>query len=82
MKLQHGVGRTSIVCQWLSIRPGISVRPSPRIRCTVIPAGSAMGALEIVLMMLPTTRTLDGPESWPSVVPLKMRTFSKSTPAG
>ena len=71
-----GDALTSVVCQWLSIRPGISVRPSPRIRRTVMPAASAIGALEIVLMTLPATSTLDGPDSSPSV-PSKMRTFSK-----
>ena len=38
-----GVGRTSIVCQCMSISPGISVRPPPSMRCTVIPVGSAIG---------------------------------------
>ena len=60
-----GEGRASIVCQWLSIRPGIRVRPPPRIRCTFMPATSAIGVLEIVLMTLPTTKTFDGAESGP-----------------
>ena len=35
----------------------------------------------MLLMILPTTSTFDGADVWPEV-PLKMRTFSKSTPAG
>ncbi len=65
---------------WASIRPGISVRPPPWIRVTDVAGGSAMGALEIVLITLPTTSTFDGAESRPEV-PSKMRTFSKITPA-
>src|SRR5262245_60187760 len=58
--------------------PGISVRPLPRIRCTGVPAGSAIGVLEIVLMTLPVTNTCEGPNSR-SVLPSKIRTFSNTT---
>jgi hypothetical protein len=68
-------------CVWASIRPGMRVRPPPWIRVTLVPAGAAMGAVEIDRMVLPTTRTLAAGESR-SDVPLKMRTFSNSTPEG
>ena len=54
MSSAAGVGRTSIVCQWLSISPGISVRPPPSI--TVALPGTAM-SLPIFAILLPTTRT-------------------------
>jgi hypothetical protein len=68
-------------CVWASIRPGMRVRPPPWIRVTLVPAGAAMGAVEIDRMVLPTTRTLAAGESR-SDVPLKIRTFSNSTPDG
>jgi hypothetical protein len=64
-----------------SINPGISVRPSPAMRITAISGGAAIGAVEIVLMTLPTTSTFCGAERR-SDAPLKMRTFSNSTAVG
>src|SRR5215831_20893085 len=58
--------------------PGIRVRPLPRIRCTVVPAGSAIGVLEIALITLPVTSTCEGPDSR-FVLPSKIRTFSNTT---
>jgi hypothetical protein len=64
-----------------SISPGMSVRPPPAMRVTDVCCGAAMGAVEIDLMMLPTTSTFDAGESRLDV-PSKMRTFSKMTPEG
>src|SRR5262245_63530941 len=58
--------------------PGISVRPLPWIRCTVVPGGSAIGALEILLITLPITSTFEAPDSR-SDLPSKIRTFSNTT---
>ena len=69
----------SMRCVWASIRPGISVRPSPLIRVTSIPAGEAMGPVEIARMVLPATNTLLGSDSLLEV-PLKTFTFSNTTP--
>ena len=44
-----------------------------------MPAASAIGVVEIVLMTLPTTKTFDGAESR-SDLPSKMRTSSMITP--
>ena len=69
-----GVGRTSIVCQCMSISPGISVRPPPSISDGV---GAAIGrdrSVEMRSILFPRTSTLLGPDRV-SLLPSKMRTF-------
>ena len=66
------------MCTWLSIMPGISVRPLPAIRVTAVAGGLAIGAVEIVLITLPLTSTFAGADSRVDV-PSKIRTFSKIT---
>ena len=66
------------MCTWLSIRPGINVRPPPLIRVNFVPAGGATAWLEIDWIRLPTTSTLDGAERR-AEVPSNTRTFSNST---
>ena len=61
-----------MACQWLSIRPGISVRPPPAI--TVAPASAAIGAVEMRSMTLPRTSTLEGADS-ALLLPSNTRTF-------
>ena len=42
-----GVGRTSIVCQCMSISPGISVRPPPSMSTVVALRSVGIGPVEI-----------------------------------
>ena len=65
----------TIMCTWASISPGISVRPSPAIRVTSLPAVISIGVVEMVVMVLPVTSTLDGADNR-SDLPSKIRTFS------
>src|SRR5215831_14923607 len=65
----------NIVCQWASIRPGMSVRPPPSITVTLASAGDWILPLETLSMMLPRTITLLGFVSF-SALPSKIRTFS------
>src|SRR5262245_23946114 len=69
-----GVGRTSIVCQWLSINPGISVRPPPSMSTVLALRSVGIGPVAIRSILFPRTRTLLGPESVP-LLPSKIRTF-------
>nr|AIF26356.1 hypothetical protein [uncultured bacterium fosmid pJB190D12_contig II] len=64
-----------------SMSPGISVRPPPAMRVTVAPPGAPIGAVEIDLIVLPTTSTFDGAVRR-SDFPSKTRTFSNSTAFG
>lgn len=59
-------------------QPRHDMRPPPGTRVTVRPAGGAIGAVEIVRIVLPTTSTFDGGPSR-SDRPSKTRTFSNST---
>ena len=70
-----GVGRTSMVCQWASMSPGIRVRPLPAMTVTAGPA--AIGAEEMRSIRLPRTSTLARPDS-PVPLPSNTRTFSNS----
>ena len=55
-----GVGRTSIVCQCMSIRPGISVRPPPSMITVSARRSVAIGVAEMRSILLPRTSTCDG----------------------
>ena len=53
-----GVGRTSIVCQCMSIRPGISVRPPPAMTLGVgEEIGRRSASSEIFSIVFPRTST-------------------------
>src|SRR5215475_14561524 len=74
-----GVGRTSIVCQCMSIKPGISVRPPPATTLVLASCSIEIGACEIFSIVLPRTRTFMVTLN-ASLLPSKMRTFSNSVP--
>src|SRR5215467_16185506 len=74
-----GVGRTSIVCQCMSIKPGISVRPPPATTLVLAGCSIKIGASEIFSIVLPRTRTFMVRLN-ASLLPSKMRTFSNSVP--
>ena len=65
-----------VKCTWLSIRPGISVRPPPS--KTVAFAPASISPLATFLMRLPSTRTLM-PSSSLSLLPSKTLTLVKRT---
>jgi hypothetical protein len=70
-----GVARMSIVCQWASIRPGISVLPCPSM--TWAPAGdSALAPMRAI--RLPLTSTEVGGERLDDL-PSNTRTFRNRT---
>src|SRR5262245_30029290 len=73
-----GVVRTSIVCQCMSISPGISVRPPPSMRTVSARRSVGTGAAEIFSILLPRTWTLEGAERLEEF-PSKMRTFWNRT---
>jgi hypothetical protein len=68
-------------CTWLSISPGISVRPPPAMRVSAATAGGRIGAADIAWILLPTTSTFEAADSR-SDLPSKMRTFSIRTALG
>jgi len=72
------VGRTSIVCQCMSISPGINVRPPPAIILVSARPSVGIGSLEILSIAFPRTRTFMASLNV-SLLPLKIRTFSKRT---
>jgi hypothetical protein len=73
-----GEGRTSIVCQCMSMRPGINVRPPPS--TTVASAALAISGA-ILAILLPTTSTAT--ESLNRAdLPSKTLTFWKSVDLG
>src|SRR5215510_9330567 len=74
-----GVGRTSIVCQCMSIKPGISVRPPPATTLVLARRSIKIGASEIFSIVLPRTRTFMVTLN-ASLLPSKIRTFSNSVP--
>src|SRR5262245_37249855 len=74
-----GVGRTSIVCQCMSIKPGISVRPPPATTFVLARRSIRIGVSEIFSIVLPRTRTFMVTLNV-SLVPSKIRTFSNSVP--
>src|SRR6516164_708429 len=69
-----GVGRTRNVCQCMSIRPGINVRPPPSISTVSARRSTGRGVVEIFSILFPRTRRCDGAERVP-LFPSKMRTF-------
>ena len=71
-----GVGRTSIVCQCMSISPGISVRPPPAMILVLALRSAGIGSFEIFSIVFPRTRTFMLALNV-SLLPSKMRTFSK-----
>src|SRR3979490_1442675 len=72
-----GVARISMACQCTSLRPGISVRPPPSMMRVSAWRSVAMDCAEIVSILLPRTRTLEGADSV-VFLPSKMRTFWNS----
>src|SRR5262249_39653480 len=69
------VVRTIVACQCASISPGISTRPPPAMIWVSARRSVGIGPVEILSMMLPLIRTLDGAES-EGCLPSNMRTFS------
>src|SRR5215510_12972879 len=72
-----GVGRTSIACQCISLRPGIRVRPPPSMMRVSALRSTAIGSREMRSMILPRINTLDGADS-AGDLPSKMRTLLNS----
>ena len=68
-----GVGRTSIVCQCMSISPGMSVRPPPATVRVLAMESVGIGSREILSIVFPRTRTFMVPLN-ASLLPLKTRT--------
>src|SRR5258705_1586350 len=75
-----GVGRSIIVCQCMSVRPGINVRPPPSMILVVALRSTAMGAREILSIRLPRTSTFAGSDK-DALVPSKTLTLLKSVTA-
>src|SRR5215472_2156221 len=73
-----GVGRISMACQCMSIRPGMSVRPPPSMTTVSARRSAGIGVVEILSILLPMTRTFVGGESvW--LLPSNTRTFWNKT---
>src|SRR5262249_46079527 len=75
-----GVVRTMAACQCASLRPGISTRPPPAMIWVSARRSVGIGPAEILSMMLPLIRTLDGADSV-GCVPSNIRTFSMTVTA-
>src|SRR4029453_1401281 len=75
-----GVGRTSIACQCISLRPGINLGPTTSMMRVSALRSTAIGSREMRSMMFPRINTFDGAESARDL-PSKIRTLLNNVTA-